>query len=270
MPKKELLQKILEKLKFIVKLFINTLYPDRCPSCKKIKVGGGFCPDCWSKLIFIDKPRCLCCGKRIRVDNLICPQCIGKKYYFDQNISIFVYDKVIAKAIFEFKFKQKLFLSKFFALLMVKKINDFIYHIDYIVCVPMHLKRLRKRGYNQSFLLADDISKMTLIPFLKDALSKRKNTTRQVALNSKERKRNLKNSFFVKDKYKEILKGKNILIIDDVFTTGSTINECAKTLKKEAKAARVMSLTIAKTHKKADIEDIVKKIEYNSKKLTKK
>lgn len=132
---------------------------------------------------------------------------------------------------------------------MKKYINDFNCKIDYIVSVPMHLSKLRKRGYNQSFLLANDLAKITGIDFIKDLLIKVKNTKRQVGLNISKRKTNLKDSFSVKDKYKDIIRGKNILIIDDVFTTGSTINECARILKIYGKVDKVMSLTVAKTHK---------------------
>lgn len=249
MLKKELHQKILKKLNFILKTFIKIIYPNRCISCKKIIEDEGFCIDCWKKLVFIGSKRCRCCGKPLNSESFICASCLSKKYYFDQNISVFVYNRTIAKAIFEFKFKDKTFLSKKFADLMKNNINNFSYKIDYIVSVPMHLNRLRKRGYNQSFLLANDLSNLTNIDFIKDLLIKTKNTNRQVGLNFKERKINLKNSFSIKDKYKDIIKDKNILIIDDVFTTGSTINECAKVLKLDGKVNKVMSFTIAKTNK---------------------
>ena len=241
-------QKILKKLNCILKTFIKIIYPNRCISCKKIIEDEGFCIDCWKKLVFINSKRCKCCGKPLDTESFICGVCLDKKYYFDQNIS--VYNKTIARAIFEFKFKDKTFLSKKFADLMKNNINNFSYKIDYIVSVPMHLNRLRKRGYNQSFLLANDLANLTNIDFIKDLLIKTKNTSRQVGLNVKERKTNLKGSFSIKDKYKDIIKNKNILIIDDVFTTGSTINECAKILKLEGKVNKVMSLTIAKTDKK--------------------
>ena len=250
MLKKELHQKILKKLNCILKTFIKIIYPNRCISCKKIIEDEGFCVDCWKKLVFINSKRCKCCGKPLDTESFICGVCLDKKYYFDQNISVFVYNRTIAKAIFEFKFKDKTFLSKKFADLMKNNINNFSYKIDYVVSVPMHLNRLRKRGYNQSFLLANDLANLTNIDFIKDLLIKTKNTSRQVGLNVKERKTNLKGSFSIKDKYKDIIKNKNILIIDDVFTTGSTINECAKILKLEGKVNKVMSLTIAKTDKK--------------------
>ena len=256
-----MLQKILKKLKFIFEAFIlDLLYPRRCPSCKKIVGTDGFCQNCWEKLLFIHKPFCVCCGKKLSStgQNFLCPDCITKKNYFDQNISVFVYNHTIAKAIFEFKFKRKLFLSKNFAVLMNNKIKDITYYpIDYMVCVPMSKARLRKKGFNHSLLLAKDLSKLSNIIFLKDVLIKMKDTKKQVGLNYDERKRNLKNSFILKEKYKNTLKNKNILIVDDVFTTGSTINECAKVLKLYGKANKVISITIAKTHKNVrEIEEI--------------
>ena len=141
---------------------------------------------------------------------------------------------------------------------MNNKIKDITYYpIDYMVCVPMSKARLRKKGFNHSLLLAKDLSKLSNIIFLKDALIKIKDTKTQVGLNYDERKRNLKNSFILKEKYKNTLKNKNILIVDDVFTTGSTINECAKALKLCGKANKIISITIAKTHKNVkEIEEI--------------
>ena len=249
MQKKELHQKILKKLKYILKTFVKIIYPNKCISCKRIVEDEGFCIDCWKKLVFIGPKICRCCGKPIENEIFVCANCLEKKYFFDQNISVFVYNKTIARAIFEFKFKDKTFLSKTFAILMKRKIKDFNYKIDYIVSVPMYLNRLRKKGYNHSFLLANDLSNITNIDFIKDLLVKTKNTSRQVGLNKKQRIINLKNSFSLKEKYLEKIKNKNILIIDDVFTTGSTINECAKVLKKYGKVNKVMSLTVAKTNK---------------------
>ena len=256
-----MLQKILEKLRFILKTFlVDLLYPRRCPSCKKIVGSDGFCRDCWEKLIFIDKPFCSCCGKKLisAGQNFLCPDCIIKKNYFDQNVSVFIYNHTIAKAIFEFKFKRKLFLSKNFSIFMKNKLKDIIYSpIDYIICVPMAKSRLRKRGFNHSLLLARELSKLSNVIFIGDALIKVKNTKTQVGLNYGERKKNLKNSFMVKDKYIKIFKDKNILIVDDVFTTGSTINECAKVLKVNGKVNKVVSITIAKTHRNTkEIEEM--------------
>ena len=244
---------ILKILISILRFLFKTIYPYRCASCKHIVKTSGFCASCWRKLIFINKPYCIICGRplynNVLNNSLVCANCLKHKYYFDRVFSVFVYNKTIAKAIFEFKFHEKTFLAKQFSELILKKLLDCKENIDFITCVPMHIKRLRVRGYNQSLLLANEISKSLNIPCICNLLKKIKHTKAQVQLNSKNRRINLKSSFDLNQKYINIIKNKNILIVDDVFTTGSTVNECAKVLKLKSKVNRIFITTIAKTTK---------------------
>lgn len=259
MQKKELeqvikkIKKLLNKLNYLVikllQFIILLIYPHKCPSCKKIVDAEGFCSSCWKKLIFIEKPYCTVCGKPLDITTsmgLVCGSCIRKKYYFDRTFCVFAYNDTIARAIFEFKFYRKTFLSKFFTKLLANKIKDCRENIDFITCVPMHIKRLRQRGYNQSLLLVKDLSDMINVPYIPDLLIKIKHTKAQVQLNHKHRKTNLKSAFELNNKYVNVVKGKNILVVDDVFTTGSTVNECAKALKQQGDVARVFVLTLAR------------------------
>lgn len=215
---------------------------------------------------FITKPYCSICGRPLTMGRdygLVCVYCLNSKYYFNKSLSVFVYNKVIAKAIYEFKFHEKIFLAHFFAQFLAIKFKDINKinlknnidikinnnNIDYVIPVPMHIKRLRKKGFNQSLLLVKEFSKITNIPFIYDLLKKNIYTKPQVNMNSKTRKNNVKSSFILNEKYKDMLVGKNILIIDDVVTTCSTINECSKVLKKN-KVNKVFALSIAKTNKK--------------------
>lgn len=249
----EIIKKILNKLKFIALKAINFLvlliYPYKCPSCKNIINTEGFCVSCWKKLIFIHKPYCVVCGKPIDIVTemgLVCGNCLKKKYYFDRTFSVFVYNNTIARAIFEFKFYRKTFLSKFFVKLMLNKIKECNETIDFITCVPMHIKRLRYRGYNQSLLLANDLAEKTNVPCIYNLLKKVKHTKAQIQLNHKRRKVNLRSAFVFNDEYDDLVRGKNVLLVDDVFTTGSTVNECAKALKRSGGVERVFVLTIAR------------------------
>ncbi|MBR2141088.1 MAG: ComF family protein [Rickettsiales bacterium] len=256
MQKKELEQilLILKKLKNYLHSFVHyvitIIYPDVCLSCGKILDSEGFCVNCWKELVFIKKPYCFLCGRPLDINSqmgLICADCINKKYYFDRVFSVFVYNRVIAKAIFRFKFNRKTFLSKFFAKFLNNKLKECNEKIDFIVPIPMNVMKLRNRGYNQAVLLAKDLSKMVKIPCIYDLIIKTKNTKAQSSLSHKERKFNLKLAFKLNEKYKDIVKNKNILIVDDVFTTGSTANECSKILKKSGAVGRIFVLTIAKT-----------------------
>ena len=248
----EIIKKILNKLKFIalkaINLLVLLIYPHKCPSCKNIINTEGFCVSCWKKLIFIHKPYCAVCGKPIDIVTemgLVCGSCLKKKYYFDRTFSVFVYNNTIARAIFEFKFYRKTFLSKFFVKLMLNKIKECNENIDFITCVPMHIKRLRYRGYNQSLLLANDLAEKINVPCIYNLLKKVKHTKAQIQLNHKRRRINLRLAFVFNDEYVDLVRDKNVLLVDDVFTTGSTVNECAKALKKVG-VARVFVLTIAR------------------------
>lgn len=225
----------------------NTLYPYRCPSCRKIVQNEAFCNNCWKKLVFIEKPTCSICGEPLDIkkdQSLLCGRCLNKQHYFSKATSVFIYNRTIARAIYRLKFNRKTFLSRFFAKFIVNNVKNF--NSGYIVAVPIYKNRLVERGYNQSLLLAKEISKLTNIPYIENAILKVKSTLPQGKLTTAKRKNNLKSAFRINEKYKNLLKNKNILIVDDVLTTGATADECAKILKKNG-ANRVFVGTIART-----------------------
>ncbi|MDR1498953.1 MAG: ComF family protein [Rickettsiales bacterium] len=235
----------------VLDLILDVLYPHKCPSCRKIVRSEGFCPDCWKKLKFIGNPHCVICGKPLDVNidyELLCAECQRKKYYFNRSLSVFVYNDTIAKAIFQFKFYQKTFLAGFLAKFLLAKYSEIHHTIDFIVPVPLHVKKLRRRGYNQAFLLAKELSKLTDVPCIGNFLQKQTNTKPQVAIGREKRLTNLRSAFLLGEKYNKLVVGKNILIVDDVVTTGTTVNECAKVLKNNG-AQMVFVLSLAKTHR---------------------
>lgn len=243
---------IVKSLKKFLNIFLNILYPHRCPSCLTMVSDDVFCSSCWKKLYFIEKPYCTICGEPLVAtnegDGLSCAACLRNRPYFNRNISIFVYNRTIIRVVYRLKYNQKLFLAKFLAKFLVKRLEevDNTVKLDYITMVPLHPKRFRMRGYNQSLLLARELSKIKHIPCIDDLLIKQKNTIPQTKLDRKRRKTNLKSVFVTNEKWLGDIKGKNIGVVDDVFTTGSTLNECAKTLKK-AGVARVFTFTLVKT-----------------------
>jgi ComF family protein len=185
--------------------------------------------------------------KKFNIDEkAICTKCLKEKPYYDKALSCFIYNKTISRAIFEFKFYQKTFLSKFFAKFIVITIKEIISDVDYIAPVPMNIRRLRWRGFNQSLLLVKSVAKLTNKQIISDLIIKTKHTKAQAKLNNKERKINLNSVFKINEKYLELIKNKNILIIDDVITTGTTINKCSKVLK-EVGVNKIYITSIAKT-----------------------
>ncbi len=191
-----------------------------------------FLPSCGICSKLGEEYLCKNCGKEIRryLINL-------EKSDKNENIRIkkfFVlkYDGIVRKNIIKYKFNDKPYLYKMFSKIILedKKACEFIKSYDIIIPVPVHKARKSKRGYNQSELIAKEISKELKIKTYSDVLIKINNNKVQSTLNKNERKENVKNAYKIINEQK--INNKNIIIFDDIYTTGSTINECIKTLKK--------------------------------------
>ena len=150
---------------------------------------------------------------------------------YNELISIFKYEGIIRYLILNYKFKEKAYISKTFVqfILKNKKIFDKIKMYDKIIPVPVSKNRYKQRGYNQSELLSKEISKQTGIEYVNDVLIKNKDIIEQSKLNKEQRSKNIKNAYNIKDIKK--VENKKILLIDDIYTTGSTVEECCKTLR---------------------------------------
>lgn len=152
--------------------------------------------------------------------------------YFDKHLYIFQYEGIIRKLIIDYKFNEKSYLYKTFVnfLLKNKKFFEILKSYDTIIPVPISKKRKKDRGYNQSTLIAREISKRLKIELNTSCLYKAKDIVAQSTLNREEREQNIKDVYELKN-VKELEK-KKILLIDDIYTTGSTLNECSKILRK--------------------------------------
>lgn len=207
---------------------LELIYPDVCAFCNKIQKES-LCKKCEEKI------------KKYKKDIVI----RSKNNYFEELISIFKYEGLIREKIIQYKFQDKSYIYNTFAKIILKneKVCGLLKKYDIIIPVPIHRKRKLQRGYNQTQLIAKEIAKNIDIKLCDDVLVKSKNTIAQSKLNKNKRKQNIKNAFKVLNLEK--IQGKNILLFDDIFTTGSTVNECSKILKK-AGAKTVGVLTIAK------------------------
>ena len=169
-----------------------------------------------------------------------------KGIYYDEHMHIFKYTGIIKEKIVQYKFKDKAYLSKLFAEFIYanKKVMKYIFSYDYLIPIPLNKIRKRLRGYNQTYLILEELKKReNHIKIEIDILYKDKNIKPQSTLNEIQRKMNIKNAYSVKNIEK--IKDKKILLFDDVFTTGSTTNECSRLLKENG-AKKVGVLTIAK------------------------
>ena len=237
-------------LKKIFLVLQKILFPNQCLHCSK-NIDGVFCQECWQKLQFISKPCCSICCHPFEFgnadDHLICAKCLTKPYHFKQLITLFCYNDIIAKIISAFKYQDQLFLAKKLALLLKPHLAYVANSCHLITVVPLHHKKLRSRKFNQSILLAKYLlDKQQFAKFIPDLLIRNHHTKSQISLNKKQRQQNLKKAFTIHPKKQNLVKNKKILIIDDVFTTGATINNCALVLKKNG-AEEVFIATIAKT-----------------------
>lgn len=234
---------------------VNFVFPAQCIICKTfIDNDDGICFECINKIDFITNPKCAYCGYPFEIkfsENgknklYICPQCLKSKPKFDKCVSVVRYNDASKKIILPFKHADKTNYAKIMGRMIAANISPFISKVDFIVPVPIHLKRMLKRKYNQSALLVNVISSITGKPALFNTLIRTKFKESQGHLSIDDRKLNVRGAFDIKNSFK--IKGKNILIIDDVFTTGATINECAKVLK-SAGARRIFVATFARVVK---------------------
>lgn len=217
-----LAKKLTKKLESIV-------FPPCCAICGKLN----------------SKKCCKDCEKRINSQlNLNIENKAG--YYFEKHMYLFKYKNEIRNLILDYKFRDKSYLYELFAKIITKneKICGILEKYDIIIPVPIHKKRKKQRGYNQSELVARQISKnIANLQLENKAFIKIKNNKPQSTLNKKERKQNVKNVYKLENKGK--IENKNIVLFDDIYTTGNTANEIAKILKQNG-ANKILVLTIAK------------------------
>ncbi len=226
------------------------LFPLYCLSCNTLiennRHFSGICYDCIDDIKYNVPPFCHVCGKHItELTSAICGECKNKKFHFSRCWSACHYDGAIARLIHSFKYQAYTKLSKFFGDILIEFIKDYhlpIEELDIIMPVPLHKRKLREREFNQANLLVKEIAKYFRKESLEENLIKIKDTPSQVEMSKELRLNNVTDAFSVKDASK--IENKNVLIIDDVFTTGATLSETAKTLKKSG-ANLILALTLA-------------------------
>lgn len=201
------------------------------------------CDDCMQQLPKNDGRVCQKCGRALLTDADICRTCRGKDYFYDRAFSCFRYEGSVAGMIRKLKYDDERFLSAFFGDCLAETYRQTGIKADLATYVPMRKMRQLFRGYNQSKLLAARFSAVTAIPLV-GTLKKVKTTKHQTRLSGEKRRKNLEGSFAVSNL--GVISGANVLLIDDVLTTGSTASEIAKTLLKGG-AKSVNILTVAST-----------------------
>ena len=222
-------------IKNLIESSLNVLFPPVCGICGELS-DGYLCSSCYESLRLQEKNR---------IDT-----------YEDKNFSehfwIYKYKNEIREKIIDYKFNDKSYLFRTFVEIILKNklAVDYIKSFDLIIPVPIHKKRYKKRGYNQSELITKALCKQfKCVKHMNRLLIKVKNISPQSTLNKQERKKNVVDAYAINNIYIDQLeqfKGKRIVLVDDVFTTGSTLNECAGVLKQLLYSVDVGTFTIAK------------------------
>ncbi len=238
------MRKIKQKIKILYRGVLQAVYPRHCPVCDEIvrQRGEMICLECLDKLKILTPPWCMRCGKMVEDGEEYCRDCREREHAFERGRALYEYDSA-AQSIYRFKYAGRQEYADFYGEQIADYLGDFIRQLrpDGFVPIPLHRRRKARRGYNQAQLLAEAVGRQMNIPVYSKLLVRGRNTVPQKKLNFQERQNNLKKAFNISE---NDVKLKTIIVIDDIYTTGSTIDEAARALK-AAGAERVYYITLA-------------------------
>lgn len=234
------------------KHILDFIFPPKCELCGEIDTKSSYaylCSKCFSEYKEIRGPVCTVCGVPFvseEATSHVCANCLKERPRFDSSYSAGIYGGRLEDTIKAYKYGRKRFLFKPLSDFAIERFKENqIAQFDLLIPVPSSMKKLKARGFDHIYLIANELSMLTGKPLIWTNLMKTTDTAPQVELTMKERKTNIEGSFSLKEP--DQIKGKDILLIDDVYTNGSTLNECARVLKKSGKARSVFCYTIART-----------------------
>lgn len=220
---------------------VDLIYPPVCAGCGKPNFR--FCPDCLQQVSIIETSFCAFCGKPTHSDLAICPDCVDISCYFSAAASWAEYGGQLREVIHALKYKNDLGLGDFFAVLLIEILKNKVWDFDLVIPVPLSQSRMKERSYNQAALLSRPIAWYFRKEHSTHALRRSKDTGTQTSRNRIERDLSLTDAFSGNPAK---LKGRSVLLVDDIITTGATINHCSQALLL-AGATRVYAISIAKT-----------------------
>lgn len=231
----------------IADVFLNSLFPKRCPICRDIVEKEGICKNCILHLKKVQEPFCLKCGKHIfSAEEEYCFDCMQTPKSYEYGMPLLEYEEDIKKSVLDIKYHNKREYIPVYAKLMAEEFGHRIQKIapNCLLPIPIHSKRRRQRGFNQAELLAKSLGKYLDLPVRGDILYRKKDTKAQKELSPQERLQNLSEAFYVEG---DITGIKKVILIDDIYTTGSTIEACTRVLKQAGvEQVYYMSICIGK------------------------
>ncbi len=230
---------------------LEAIYPPRCDICERL-ASQAICADCWAQILHCEPPLCRLCGVMLPLQARgmhLCGECRSKRRYFDGARAAGLHTTTLRTAIIQFKFHNRRCLKTPLAQLLAERLEAEpeppeglpLKNVDCLVPVPLHPRRRQWRGFDQALLLAIELSRLTGLPVV-EGLKRIKQTIPQPQLTPEEREENMRNAFAPGG---EALASKRVLLIDDVFTTGATMNEAARAAK-EGGAVAVYALTVSR------------------------
>jgi competence protein ComFC len=225
-----------------LKAVLEIIYPVHCGGCDK--KGYVLCRECVDSLRIVeDDSTCPVCGRWLG-KRAVCGECIQKQRGFREGYYGFYFENRLRDAIHAFKFHGRKDVGKHLIHLIKEKIISFSESYDCIIPIPVTEKRLKERGFNQSFVIGEEISKITGKPLYHSILYKARDTMDQYSLHRDERKKNIRGAFRVQNGHE--IQAKRVLLVDDLFTTGYTAREASKVLLK-AGADHTLFFALART-----------------------
>ncbi len=229
---------------------LDLLFPPRCISCRVPTASAHeLCAECWDTVRFVHPPYCTVCALPLEFDmgeETTCAKCSDKQPFYDSLRTVFHYDEHSQKLVTRYKYSDATYMTERFAKWMFEAAKDCLTdHIDFVVPVPLHWRRSWRRGYNQSALLARRIAAFSGAGYAPDMLKRTRHTSPQASLNQRQRRRNVKQAFALHKRYADEVKDAHIMLVDDVMTTGATLEACVASLR-QAGAKEVHLLTLAR------------------------
>lgn len=231
------------------RLALNAVLPPRCLACgAAVGQTGALCGPCWEGIDFLAPPLCRSCGFPFELDpgdEPVCGACRRQPPAFDRARAVFAYNAGSRDLLLGFKHADRTDAAPAFAQWMARAGTELLPDADAVVPVPLHRWRLFRRRYNQAALLARHLGRLTGVPVLPDLLVRRRRTPSQGAFSPAGRRRNVAGAFAVRRHDDAAVAGKRVLLVDDVLTTGATVEACARVLRR-AGAAGVDVLTLGR------------------------
>lgn len=244
-----LLRQVALKTKPLFARIADLLFPPRCAACRlPVQESGGLCGECWQQMHFLSDPMCACCGHPFDytvAEGALCGACMIRRPSYTRARAVFSYDEKSRPLVLRLKYQDQTHLASSYGHWLARVGAPLLAQAEAIVPVPLHRRRLFLRRYNQAALLAYALSRHCVLPVWPQALRRKRHTTPQAGLTRTRRQANVRGAFTVSAAQKPKLAGKRVLLIDDVMTTGATVEAAAKALLRGG-AARVDVLTLAR------------------------